>query len=124
MKKAIQVNGLSALGPYSIAIEKSNSLYLSGQIAFDFESDTMVGKSASEQAEVVMTNISRILEKARFTFEDVVKTTIFLIDMNDFAEVNKVYSGFLKAPFPARSTIGVNALPKGALVEIEMIACK
>lgn len=114
----------AAIGPYSQAIKfsSSNLLFLSGQIALDPKSGEIVGDTASEQCRRVMDNIAAVLKAAGADFSKVVKTTIFLADMNDFGEVNEVYSGFFGSEPPARSTVEVSRLPKDVRVEIETIA--
>lgn len=113
-----------AIGPYSQAIEIDNLLFVSGQLGLEPESGKMVEGGVEAQAEQAMQNISAILEEAGLTFSNIVKTTIFLADMNDFAKVNEVYASHFVGDFPARSTIQVAGLPKGGLVEIEVIAVK
>lgn len=113
-----------AIGPYSQAIEIDNLLFVSGQLGLEPESGKMVEGGVEAQAEQAMQNISAILEEAGLTFSNIVKTTIFLADMNDFAKVNEVYASHFVGDFPARSAIQVAALPKGGLVEIEVIAVK
>lgn len=113
-----------AIGPYSQAIEIDNLLFVSGQLGLEPESGKMVEGGVEAQAEQAMQNISAILDEAGLTFSNIVKTTIFLADMNDFAKVNEVYAGHFVGDFPARSAIQVAGLPKGGLVEIEVIAVK
>lgn len=114
------------IGPYSQAllVEQSGGLvYTAGQIALDAESGEMVGGGAGEQTRKVMENLKAVLEAAGTDMNRVVKTTIYLADMGDFPTVNEVYAGyFAEPPFPARSTVQVAALPKGALVEIDVVA--
>ena len=110
-----------AIGPYSQAIVAGNMLYTSGQIPLDPASGEMVGKDITEQAEQVMKNLSAVLEAAGSTFDNVVKTTCVLADMGDFAAFNAVYAKYITSA-PARSCVAVKALPKGALVEVEVIA--
>lgn len=110
-----------AIGPYSQAIVAGNMLYTSGQIPLDPTSGEMVGKDITEQAEQVMKNLSAVLEAAGSSFDNVVKTTCFLADMGDFAAFNAVYAKYITSA-PARSCVAVKALPKGALVEVEVIA--
>ena len=124
MKEAIKTEGLAALGPYSVAIKKNDTIYLSGQIAFDFETQELLGRDVKEQTSVVMKNIQLILSSVDYSLDDIVKTTIFLKNMSDFVSVNEVYASFLSAPYPARSTVEVARLPKDALIEIEVIAQK
>ena len=111
----------SAIGPYSQAIIVDNILYSSGQIAMNSDGG-IVNDKVLEQTHQVMKNISYILESADITFNEIIKTTIFLYDMNDFEIVNKVYSEYFKEHKPVRSTIAVKTLPKNALIEIDFIA--
>jgi 2-iminobutanoate/2-iminopropanoate deaminase len=112
------------IGPYSQAILAGNELFCSGQIAIDPATGELTGSDAATQTEQVLKNIGAILEAAQLSYANVVKTTIFLIDMNDFTSVNEVYAKFFDSSKPARSTVAVAALPKGARVEIEAIAKK
>lgn len=112
------------IGPYSQAILAGNELFCSGQIAIDPATGELTGADAAAQAEQVLKNLGAVLEAAQMSYGNVVKTTIFLVDMNDFASVNEVYAKYFDAAKPARSTIAVAALPKGARVEIEAIAKK
>jgi len=110
------------IGPYSQAVFAGNELFCSGQIALDPQSGELSGSDAAAQAEQALRNLGAVLEAGGMSYADVVKTTIFLIDMNDFAAVNEVYAKYFDAAKPARSTIAVAALPKGARVEIEALA--
>jgi 2-iminobutanoate/2-iminopropanoate deaminase len=110
------------IGPYSQAVSCSGMLYVSGQIAINPMIQEFVSGSAAAEAKQAMENISAILESAGLSFSDVVKTTIFLMDMGDFAQVNEVYASYFKSDFPARETVQVAGLPKGARVEISVIA--
>jgi 2-iminobutanoate/2-iminopropanoate deaminase len=121
-RQAIQTNGApAAIGPYSQAIRTGDTVYCSGQIGLDPATGELVD-GVEAQAERALRNLESVLDAAGLGFDDVVKTTIFLADVNDFAAVNGVYGRHMPDPPPARSTIGVGALPKGARVEIEMIA--
>jgi len=123
MKKIIRTDNAPApVGPYSQAVEAGGFLFCSGQIAIDPKTNQVLTGPVSEQAKLVMSNIKGVLEAAHLGFEDIVKTTIFLTNMNDFATVNEVYAEFFDAQPPARSTIAVAGLPKGVHVEIEVIA--
>ena len=113
----------AAIGPYSQALDTGNILFISGQIPIDPATGTMP-ESVEEQAKQVLTNITNILAEAGLTMANVVKTTVFLSDLNDFAAVNEVYASFFAEPYPARSCVQVAAIPKGAKVEIETIAVK
>lgn len=124
-QKEIRTSSAPApIGPYSQAIEVNGIVFCSGQIALDPKSGEMVGKTPAEQAEKVMDNAHAVLEAAGLSFKNVVKTTIFLVDMKAFPEVNAVYEKRLGGQKPARSTVAVQALPKGALVEIECLAVR
>jgi 2-iminobutanoate/2-iminopropanoate deaminase len=121
-RQAIQTNGApAALGPYSQAIRSGDLVFCSGQIGLD-PSTGELADGVEAQAERSLRNLQAVLDAAGLSFDDVVKTTIFLADVNDFAAVNAVYARFMADPPPARSTFGVGALPKGALIEIEAIA--
>ncbi|MDR1060084.1 MAG: Rid family detoxifying hydrolase, partial [Clostridiales bacterium] len=122
MKKEI-VTGAPKLGPYSAAVEAGGSLYVSGQLGLD-ATGAFAGPDAASQARQSMENLKTILGAAGYAFGDVVKTLIFVTDMNDFAAVNEVYASYLAEPYPARSTVQVAALPKGGKVEIEMVAAR
>lgn len=110
-----------ALGPYSQAIVTDGFVFCSGQLGLDPASGELAG-GIEAQTDRALRNLSAVLDAAGCTLADVVKTTIFLADIGDFAAVNAVYASHMPDPPPARSTLGVGALPKGALVEIEMIA--
>ncbi len=112
------------VGPYSQAIFADTFLFCSGQVAIDPKTNEVLRGSISEQTKQVMENIHFVLKEAGLDFSNVVKSTIFLTDMNDFSQVNEIYSKYFKVPYPARSTIAVSALPKGVDVEIEVIALK
>ena len=111
----------AAIGPYSQAIAVDGTVYCSGQIGLDPATGELV-EGLEAQAERALRNLTAVLDAAGVTLADVVKTTIFLTDMGDFAAVNAVYATFVPDPPPARSTVAVAALPKGALVEVEAIA--
>lgn len=113
-----------AVGPYSQAVMAGNYLFCSGQIAIDPSNNEVMKVNVKDQTHRVMKNIEAVLKQADLSFGQIVKTTIFLTDMNDFATVNEVYSSYLQAPYPARSTVAVSALPKGVNVEIEVVALK
>lgn len=112
------------IGPYSQAILAGNELFCSGQIAIDPATGELTGSDAASQAEQVLKNLGAVLQAAGMDYSNVVKTTIFLIDMNDFSAVNAVYAKYFDSSKPARSTVAVAALPKGAIVEIDAIAKK
>ena len=123
-KKAISSPKSKAIGPYSMAIETGDLVFVSGQIPLDAASGKLVEGDVSAQARQSLENLKAILEAAGLSFAHVVKTTIFLTSMGDFAAVNDVYKSYLSEPYPARSTIAVAGLPMGAKVEIEMIASR
>ena len=110
-----------AIGPYSQAIEANGFIYTSGQIALT-EQGVMAAEDIENQTHQVMKNLFYVLEEAGAHFKDVVKTTIFLVDMKDFEKVNKIYAHYFGEHKPARSTVAVKTLPKNALIEIECIA--
>jgi len=121
-RRAISTEGApAAIGPYSQAIESGDLLLCSGQLGLDPASGLLVD-GVEAQTERSLTNLTAVLGAAGLTAADVLKTTVFLVDMGDFATVNAVYGRFFPEPFPARSTVAVAALPKGGLVEIEAIA--
>ncbi len=124
-KKSVQpANGAKPIGPYSTAIENGDLLFISGQIPLDGATGKLVPGDVSAQARQSMENLKGILAAAGMSFANVVKTTIFLTDMGDFAAVNEVYKSYVSEPYPARSTFAVAALPMGARVEVEMIAAR
>ena len=112
----------AAIGPYSQAIQIGNLIYTSGQIPIDPATGNFVEGGVKEQTRQSLTNIQAILEEAGLTMANVVKTTVFMADMADFADMNSVYAEFFTEPYPARSAVAVKTLPKGALVEIEVVA--
>ena len=112
----------AAIGPYSQAIRVGNLVYTSGQIPIDPATGAFVEGGIREQTRQSLTNVRAILAEAGLAMSDVVKTTVFMADMNDFAEMNGVYAEFFAEPYPARSAVAVKTLPKGALVEIEVVA--
>jgi 2-iminobutanoate/2-iminopropanoate deaminase len=125
MKKVISTsNAPAAIGPYSQAIEANGTVYVSGQLGIDPATGNFAEGGAVAQARQSLTNISNILKEAGLSMKNVVKVTVLLADINDFAAVNEIYKDFFEAPFPARSAFAVAALPKGAKIEIEAIAVK
>ncbi len=123
MKKVINTKKApAAIGPYSQAVQVGNLVYTSGQIPVDSETGMIVEGGVKEQTRQSLTNVKAILQEIGLTMSDVVKTTVFMADMGDFADMNSVYSEFFTEPYPARSAVAVKALPKGALVEIEVVA--
>ena len=124
MKKAINSKKApGAIGPYSQAIEAGGMVFVSGQLPINAETGEMA-QGAQAQTRQSLENIKHILEEAGLTMGDVVKTTVFLEDMSLFGEMNEVYATYFEAPFPARSAVAVKTLPKGGLVEVEVIAAK
>jgi 2-iminobutanoate/2-iminopropanoate deaminase len=112
----------AAIGPYSQAIQVGNLVYTSGQIPIDPATGTFVEGGIKKQTRQSLSNVRAILEEAGLTMANVIKTTVFLADMADFADMNAVYAEFFSEPYPARSAVAVKTLPKGALVEIEVVA--
>ena len=112
----------AAIGPYSQAIRVGNLVFTSGQIPIDPATGSFVEGGIKEQTRQSLSNVRAILEEAGLTMANVIKTTVFLADMANFADMNAVYAEFFTEPFPARSAVAVKSLPKGALVEIEVIA--
>ena len=121
IKKIHTKKAPAAVGPYSQAVVTGGMVYTSGQIALDPESGELVGNTIEEQAEQVMKNLAAILKEAGTKPENAVKTLCFLTDINDFAAFNEVYAKYFTEK-PARSCVGVQALPKGAICEVEVIA--
>jgi 2-iminobutanoate/2-iminopropanoate deaminase len=123
MKKIISTTKApSAIGPYSQAIQVGNLIYTSGQIPINPATGSFVEGGIKEQTRQSLLNVKAILEEAGLTLGNVVKTTVFMADMNDFSDMNAVYAEFFTEPYPARSAVAVKTLPKGALVEIEVVA--
>ena len=123
MKKVINTTKApAAIGPYSQAIKVGNLVYTSGQIPINPVTGVFVEGGIKEQTRQSLQNVKAILEEAGLTMSKVVKTTVFMADMNDFADMNAVYAEFFAEPYPARSAVAVKTLPKGALVEIEVVA--
>lgn len=114
----------AAIGPYSQAVRVGDFLYTSGQIGLDPVTGQLVEGGIEAQAERVMENLKAILEAAGMSFENVIKTQVFITNMGDFGKVNEVYGRYFKGNPPARSCVEVSALPRGALIEIELIAHK
>jgi 2-iminobutanoate/2-iminopropanoate deaminase len=125
MKKVISTNHApAAIGPYSQAIEANGMLFLSGMLPIDPSTGNMVNGGVKEQTIQIFKNIESVLTAAGVTMDHIVKTTVFLDDMSLFGEMNEVYGSCFSGAFPARSAFAVEALPKNALVEIEVIALK
>ena len=111
-----------SVGPFSAAVRAGDLLFLSGQVALDPASGKLVDGDIGAQTEQIFANISAVLEAAGKSFDDVMKTTVYLADMKDFGAMNTVYARYFQAPYPARTTIQVAALPLGAAIEIEVVA--
>ena len=124
MKQIISENAPAAIGPYSQAVEVGGFVYASGQLPIDPATGIFPEGGIKEQTRQSLLNVSAILEAAGLSLSNVGKTTVYLADMGDFADMNAVYSVFFMAPNPARSAVAVKALPKGAMVEIEVIAAR
>ncbi|MFM2000069.1 MAG: hypothetical protein RL204_2016 [Bacteroidota bacterium] len=125
MKKVItSTNAPAPIGPYSQAIKVNGMLFASGQIAIDPSTGVYEPADAATETRLVMANIKAILDASGLDFSNIVKTSIFLKDMNDFAVVNEVYASYFTSDFPARETVQVSVLPKNARVEISIIAAE
>lgn len=122
MKKISTNNAPQAIGPYSQAIVAGNLVFASGQIAINPETNDVVDGGIEAQAHQVLKNITNLLAAAGTSMSKVVKTTVFMADMADFATVNSIYAEYFTEPYPARSAVAVKSLPKGVLIEIEVIA--
>jgi 2-iminobutanoate/2-iminopropanoate deaminase len=118
----LTARGPKPIGPYSQAVKSNGFVFVSGQVALDPQTGEFVGSDVRQQTVRVLENVKAILEAAGVSFHHVVKTTVFLRDMNDFGAMNEVYARYFTAAPPARSTVQAARLPKDALVEIEMIA--
>jgi 2-iminobutanoate/2-iminopropanoate deaminase len=122
-KEAVKTEKAPApVGPYSQAVKLGNLVFTSGQVALDPKTGQMVQSSIEAEAEQVFANLAAVLEAAGTGLDRAIKVLVFLTDMNDFGPVNQVYARHFKEPFPARSCVQVAALPKGAKVEIELVA--
>ncbi|OAQ40466.1 reactive intermediate/imine deaminase [Pedobacter psychrophilus] len=125
MKKIITTeNSPAPIGPYSQAVLAHDTLYISGQIAIDPVSGKIIDKSIEEETHQVMKNLKAVLESTGYSFNNIVKTSIFLSDMDFFTGVNQVYGQYFDGEFPARETLAVKTLPKNVNVEISAIAVK
>jgi len=123
MKETIATDGApKAIGPYAQAVRVGQWLFLSGQIGLDPATGELVAGGVVPEAERVLENLRAVLSAAGMAVEQVVRTTIYLVDLGDFARVNEIYGRVFTAPFPARATVGVAALPRGARIEIDAIA--
>lgn len=124
-RKVIQTNQApKALGPYSVAVQLGDLVFASGQAGIDPETNNLAAGGIEPETRQVLENLSHVLEAAGSSMSNVVKTTVFLTDMGNFAKMNAIYGEYFQKDFPARSTVQVSALPKGAVVEIECIAFK
>lgn len=122
-KQAIQSDGApAAIGPYSQAVASGPFVFLSGQIGLDPATGALVAGGIAAETEQVLRNLEAVLAAAGLTFADVIRTTIYLVDLTDFAQVNELYGRRVLPPFPARATVGVASLPRGARVEIDAVA--
>ncbi|MBD1385514.1 RidA family protein [Mucilaginibacter rigui] len=125
MKTIINTNNAPApIGPYSQAVAANGLLFVSGQIPSNPKTGEIITTGITDEATMVMENLKAILTEAGIGFDSIIKTTIFLTDMQTFAQVNEVYGSYFTADFPARETVQVSALPKGVNVEISVIALK
>ncbi|SER29181.1 2-iminobutanoate/2-iminopropanoate deaminase [Gracilibacillus ureilyticus] len=125
MVKAIHTNNApQAIGPYSQAIDAGDLVFVSGQIPLNPETMEVVEGDIAKQTEQVMNNLQAVLTEAGLSFANVVKFTIYITNMDDFATINEAYAKFLKEPYPARATVEVSKLPKGVGVEMDVIAKK
>jgi len=123
VRQQVETSGApAALGPYSQGIRTGTLVYAAGQLGLDPGTGALVDGGVAEQTDRALRNVAAILDAAGVSLDRVVKTTVFLADMADFSAMNDVYATHFSAPFPARSTVAVKSLPKGALVEIEAIA--
>ncbi len=122
MKKITTPSAPAAIGPYSQAIIANGMLYTSGQIPIDPQTGNIVSGGIEAQAHQAFVNVRNLVEAAGITMSHVVKVTVYMADMADFATVNTIYEQYFTAPYPARSAVAVKQLPKGALIEIETIA--
>ena len=118
------INAPAPIGPYNQAIMIDDILYISGQVCIDPATNTLKNKDLKDETRQVMSNLKAILQEAGMTFNNVIKTTIFLTDMNRFSELNEIYGTYFEGDFPTRETVQVSALPKFVNVEISMIAAR
>jgi len=121
MEYVNDTNGTPPHGPYSHAVKSGNMLYISGQVPFD-NNDTLIGSDIAAQTEQTMKNLASLLSSAGLGMSNVVKTTVYLVDWNDFSEFNKVYARFMGDHKPARATVQVGGLVPGCLIEMEAVA--
>ena len=123
-KKDKKMNHPQAIGPYSIWRKAGKLVFFSGQIPLDPNTGELISGDIKAQATQALKNVGGALNAAGLSYENVIKSTIFLTDINDFGAVNEIYASFFTEPYPARSAVGIKALPKGAKIEIEVIARK
>lgn len=123
-KRAVEVAEQKAIGPYSHAIIADDFVFLAGKVGTDPKTEKLVEGGVEAETEQALKNIEAVLKASGSDFDSVVKTTVFLADMNDFAKMNEIYGRYFKAPYPARSTVQVARLPRDAKIEIEVTALK
>jgi 2-iminobutanoate/2-iminopropanoate deaminase len=123
-KKVIPVTKVPAVGPYSQVVEAGGFVFCSGQIPLDPQTGVVVGEDIGKATRQVMANLAAVLGEAGLTMKDVVKTTIYLVNLDDFPIVNEIYGSCFDGQYPARATVKVAGLPKGALIEIDAIAVR
>jgi 2-iminobutanoate/2-iminopropanoate deaminase len=122
MKAIYAADAPKAIGPYSPAIRAGQLLFISGQVPFDPATGNLIGGDIQTQTRRVLDNVGSLLRAAGLDFSAVVRTTVFLVDMNDFAAMNEAYGGYFREPYPARATVQAARLPRDARVEIDAIA--
>jgi len=123
VKEVKTSNAPGAIGPYSQAVIAGGFLFVSGQIPIVPETGELVTGSSADQARRVLLNLKAVVEAGGASMQDIVKTTVYLTELSDFAAVNEVYGEFFTEPYPARATVEVSSLPKGVAVEIDAVAC-
>lgn len=123
-KKTFSPEGVTVVGPYSPVVEANGLIFFSGQIPIDSSTGKIIEGDIKAQAQQCLSNLSKLLSAAGINSDSVVKSTVYLTDIKDFAAVNEVYGEFFKEPYPARTAIAVSALPLGAGVEIEVVASR
>ena len=125
MKKEIKTNNApKPIGPYSQAIQTKNILFISGQIALDAKTGKLINNNIMNETKKVMENIGAILKKANLDYKNIVKSSIFIVDMKQFNDINSIYGQYFSSPYPARETVEVSCLPKNVNIEISVIATK
>jgi 2-iminobutanoate/2-iminopropanoate deaminase len=123
-KRAMSVNKVPAVGPYSQAVEAGGFVFCSGQIPLDPQTGSLAGPDIGKATRQVMANLAAVLGEAGLAMKDVVKTTIYLVNLDDFAVVNEIYGSFFDGEYPARATVQVAGLPRGAHIEIDAVAVR